>query len=166
MVQLNTLIAWVCKENKTDEHFKAVNCLYKRRLFEINLLTKWAEAISNVTRDMECGSSAVRRDTYLKTVYEFHDSFIFGCLATATMIDDTSVFYWASSQHLLIKMYCSVSIFSSYWSLFRQDDWVFVIYLSTSEDQKTPINHHLYVSVRYRLTTPSFWWLWLTLLAL
>jgi hypothetical protein len=40
MVELNTLIAWVCKENKTDENFKAVNSLYKRRLFEINLLTK------------------------------------------------------------------------------------------------------------------------------
>jgi hypothetical protein len=119
---------------------KRLDCLYKRRQFEVNILTQQAGVIFNITRCTECGSNTIKLVTHLKTIYEFHDPFIFECQTTATMIDDALLFYSAPRQHLLIKMYCSLSglsLRSQAIDRYSAERLCIVIFsFSASEDQR------------------------------
>jgi hypothetical protein len=133
-------------ETERVETSKRLDCLYKRRQFELNIITQQAGMIFNITRYTECGSSTIKLVTHLKTIYEFHDSFIFECQTTATMIDDALLFYWAPRQHLLIKMYCLLSSLSlPSQAIYRYSAGrlcIRNIFFFCFRRSKTSINHH------------------------
>jgi hypothetical protein len=79
------------------------------------------------------------------------DSFVAGFVTTVCMIDDAALFYWASSQHLLIKMHGTVSYLFLLSDVIDCPSGGIVVWLAVFSKllyffsrSQTPINHHYY----------------------